>query len=51
MEITPVTAPLISKPKAMGAPTPVDNNTTPAVPARTVTPIKALSVILIIFAT
>ena len=51
MEIAPVAAPLIPKPKATGAPTPVDNNTAPAASVRTVIPIKTLSVILIIFVT
>ena len=51
IEIPPVAAPLIPKPKAIGAPTPVDNKTAPAASARTVIPIKTLSVILIIFAT
>ena len=48
IEIPPVAAPLIPKPKAIGAPTPVDNKTAPAASARTVIPIKTLSVILII---
>ena len=49
--MAPVAAPLIPKPTAKGAPTPVDNITAPAPSAQIVTPIKTVSVILIIFAT
>ena len=50
-DIAPVAAPLIPNPKAIGAPTPVANNTAPAPSAQIVIPIKTLSIVLTILAT
>ena len=50
-DISPVAAPLIPNPKAIGAPTPVANNTAPAPSAQIVIPIKTLSIVLTILAT